>query len=205
MTGAENQEPIGPDSTQTKDKITAGTSGVYTGYDEYKLNLEVATRLQAILESRGYRVIMIRETHDVTISNKERAEMANAAEADVFIRIHANGDSDETKKGALTICQTKNSPYNSDIYSECRLLSECVLDEYCKETNIEKHRDEIDPIWETNTLTGINWSVVPVTVIEMGFMSNKEEDIIMAREDFWRSAAEGIANGIDLYFKTLEI
>ncbi len=199
MTGENDQEPIGPGSNEYKDKVTAGTSGVQTGYNEYELNLEVALRLKCTLENRGYLVVMTRDKHDVSISNKERAEMANAAEADVFIRIHANGDSDGSKKGAFTINQTSTSPFNSDIYSECRLLSECILDEYCEETNIPKL-----PIWETNTMTGINWSMVPVTIIEMGFMSNIEEDKLMSQESFWWSAALGIANGIDLYFETLE-
>ena len=210
MTGAENQESIGPGSTETKDKVTSGTTGVYTGYNEYELNLEVALKLKTILQSRGYKVYMTRETNDVQISNIERTEIANMAEADVLIHIHANWDETSSQRGAFTICQTSNSIYNSNIYSDCRLLSECVLDGFCNQTGFSKcpiwknDNMENDIIWETDSMTGINWSEVPVTIIEMGYMSNAEEDIIMSKESFWINAATGIANGIDAYISLLD-
>ena len=52
----------------------------------------------------------------------------------------------------------------------------------------------------TDTMTGINWSTIPVTIIEMGFMSNQSDDTTMADSSFQDRMAEGIANGIDAYF-----
>jgi N-acetylmuramoyl-L-alanine amidase len=71
---------------------------------------------------------MIRTTHDVNISNAERAQIANELRADAFIRIHANASEDPKATGMLTICQTKNNPYNGDLYDASYLLSEKVLD-----------------------------------------------------------------------------
>ena len=91
---------------------------------EYELNLVLAKKVQAILEEKGYQVIMTRTEHDVDISNVERAKIANEAKADAFIRIHANGVDDSSKQGAFTICQTSHNPYNGSLYSVCRKFSE---------------------------------------------------------------------------------
>lgn len=49
-------------------------------------------------------------------------------------------------------------------------------------------------------LTGTNWSKVPVTLIEMGFMTNKKEDKKMQKYSFQKKMAKGIADGVDSYF-----
>ena len=193
--GNNEKEPDGPNSTTLKAKVTSGATGHFTKIPEYELNLIVAKKLQAILLARGYRVIMVRETHDVDLSNSERAEIANKAGADVFIRIHANANDDSSVNGAETLCQTKNNPYNSNLYAQSRKLSEKVLDALCAECGCKKRR-----VVETDTMSGINWCKVPVTIVEMGFLSNEKEDRLMATEEYRDKLAKGIADGIDAYF-----
>ena len=141
---------------------------------------------------------MCRTKNDVNISNSERAAIANNAYADAFIRIHANGASSKSVNGAMTICQTKNNPFNSNIYSNSKLLSEKVLDSIVDKSGCKKLY-----VWETDSMSGINWSKVPVTIVEMGYMTNEKEDRALNTSSYQKKMAEGMANGIDAYFKAL--
>ncbi len=194
--GNYEKEPNGPNSDVMKAKVSSGTQGIVTGLAEYELNLKVSLLLKEELLAKGYEVIMIRETHDIDISNVERAKIANEVKADAFIRIHADSSTNQDAKGVMTICQTSKNPYNSEWYEKSRTLSELVLEEVVEETGAKKRQ-----IWETDTMTGINWTTVPTTILEMGFMSNPEEDKLLATEEYQKKIAKGIAQAIDRFLE----
>lgn len=200
LKGSAALEPNGPNSEVMKAEVSWGATGVYTGVTEYELNLKVALLLRDELIRRGYSVVMIRETNNVSISNMERAEIANKYNAAAYIRIHANSWTDESMHGAMTICQSANNPYPGCAahYAKSLLLSQLILDEFCAQTGIHKLN-----IREMDDLTGTNWSQVPTTLVEMGFLSNMADDRLMATEYFRQEAAIGIANGLDAYFARL--
>ncbi len=193
--GMSDKEPNGPGSNVMKAKVSSGTSGKSSGLSEYQLNLTIGLGLRDELISRGYTVIMTRESNDVSLSNIDRAQIANNAGAEAFIRIHANGSENHSVNGAMTICQTKSNPYNSSLYDMSKKLSDCVLDSYVSATGFKRQY-----VWETDTMTGINWANVPSTIIEMGYMSNPEEDSRMASEQYQKLMIQGIADGIDSFF-----
>ena len=192
---AEGTEPLGPGSTENKAADTSGTSGTVSGLAEYELTLSVSQKLRDVLQDRGYTVLMTRESNDVPVSCIERADVANNAEADAFVRIHANGSEDSSVKGAMTICITPDNPFYPELYEQARALSDCIINKLSESAGCEN-----DGVWETDSMSGNNWSQVPATIVEMGYMTNSEEDALMATEDYQNKIVRGIADGIDQYF-----
>ena len=188
-------EPIGPGASQSKPMLSSGTSGVATGVPEYQLALDVSLKLRDELRARGYKVVMIREDNHCPISNKGRAEIANKYRGAVFLRIHANGDSNPTTSGMLTMCPASDNPYTPEIIGDSNRLARLVLDQMVKSTGATSKG-----IIETNNMSGINWCKIPVTIIEMGFMSNPDEDRLLQTEDYQKKIVDGISNGVDKYF-----
>ena len=194
------QEPMAPGSSQTKNKATTGTTGNYSKVPEYQVNLEVSLVLQKELASRGYKVVMTREDNDKAISNKERAEFATSANADITIRIHANSDNSPSAAGALTMAPTSSNTYlDKDIIEKSNTLASCVIDSYCNATGLANKG-----VISADNLTGTNWSTIPVAVLEMGFMSNQKDDLYITDSANHETMARGIADGIDAYFNTIE-
>ncbi len=188
-------EPNAPGSSEMKTKATGGTSGRFTGVPEYQLNLDISKMLRNRLKEQGYQVIMTREDNDTAISNMERACMANEAGADISIRIHANGSEDSSAKGALAIIGSASNPNVGNLYEESYALAESVLGEYCASTGMNN-----TGIQENDTMTGINWSQIPVMILEMGYMTNQQDDYNMQEPAYQKKMVRGIVNGINKYF-----
>lgn len=193
--GNSEQETIAPSSGKTKAKVADGTSGVATGIAEYEFNLNFSQCLKRKLESAGYRVFMIRESNDVNISNQERAAMANASSADVYLRIHANGGP-PSAKGIETYYPSKNNPDVGHLSDSSRRLSELILSEMCASTGA-KGRGAI----ARDDLTGTNFAQMPTSLIECGYMSNAEEDKNLNDPNYQDAMALGILRALDRYFQ----
>ena len=193
--GNPDQETIAPSSGKTKAKVADGTRGVATGIAEYEFNLNFSQCLKRKLESAGYRVFMIRESNDVNISNQERAAMANASGADVYLRIHANGGP-PSAKGIETYYPSKNNPDVGHLSDPSRRLSELILSEMCASTGA-KGRGAI----ARDDLTGTNFAQMPTSLIECGYMSNAEEDKNLNDPNYQDAMALGILRALDRYFQ----
>lgn len=189
-------EPSAPGSTEMKAKATTGTEGRFSGKKEFELNLEVSLLLKEELENRGYEVIMTREDNDTAISNSERALKAYEEGGDIYVRIHANGADDASVDGALAMVPSSGNQYVGYLADDSYLLADCILRAYCDKASFNSLG-----IQYYDNMTGINWSKLPVMILEMGFMTNELDDLRMADPSVQVLMAEGIADGIDEYFQ----
>lgn len=187
-------EPIGPGSSQKKIKVTSGTRGTYTGKAEGTLNLEIALELKKKLIKRGYKVVMVRETADVNISNSERAKKLNR-KCDISIRIHADGSNDSSIHGVSVLYPPVSNPYIGELSGKSYKLASCILEKYCNKTGIKNNG-----LTPRNDLTGFNFSKIPVALIEMGYMTNKGDDTFMSSAAGQKKMVIGIALGVEKYF-----
>ena len=193
--GDMSQEPVAPGSSEKKFKVSWGTQGVETKIPEYELTLSASKILKKDLEQMGFKVIMTRETNDVNITNSERAIFANDNNADLVIRIHADGSDDSSTTGASLHIPSQDSQYTSKIYPES---NECA-----KLISLQMKQDgfKVNNIYQRSDLTGFNWSKVPVVLVEMGFMSNPEEDQKMAETSYQEKMMKSVAEGAQSYFE----
>ena len=193
--GDMSQEPVAPGSSEKKFKVSWGTQGVATKIPEYELTLSASKILKKDLEQMGFKVIMTRETNDVNITNSERAIFANDNNADLVIRIHADGSDDSSTTGASLHIPSQDSQYTSKIYPES---NECA-----KLISLQMKQDgfKVNNIYQRSDLTGFNWSKVPVVLVEMGFMSNPEEDQKMAETSYQEKMMKSVAEGAQAYFE----
>ena len=189
-------EPLGPGSSEMKAKASTGTQGAYTGVPENALNLDISLLLKDELTKRGYQVVMTRTDNETAISNKERAELAASKGSEIYVRIHANGEDTHTASGALTMSPSSQNPFVPQLYEESNRLSQCLIDAYCSATGFSNLG-----VQYYDNMTGINWSSVPVTILEMGFMTNENDDTKMNDPAFRQTMVQGIADGIDAYFQ----
>ncbi len=182
-----------------KTKMSAGAIGRSTGNFEYEVNMSVANYLNAELVKRGYTVYLSRTTNNVDISNAKRAEMANSSGAEIFIRLEAPAANDPSASGVLGFIATSTNSHTGHMYQKNYELCYDVLKTTCEGTGATRMG-----IYETDNLTALNYCNMPATVISMGFLSNESDDIALSTDEYKKKLAVGIAEGIDLYFESIE-
>ncbi|EAA23497.1 N-acetylmuramoyl-L-alanine amidase [Fusobacterium vincentii ATCC 49256] len=196
--GNNELEAIAPNSTKKKAKVTTGTRGVFTKKYESELMLEIGLKLKDSLEKKGYKVIMTRTINDVNISNIERALFANKKQSyTIILRLHADGSENKNTYGASVLTSSPKNKYTEKTQKESEKFSKILLEEYVKSTGA-KNRGVI----YRDDLTGTNWAEVTNTLIELGFMSNTEEDKKLSDEKYQEKIINGLVNGIEKYLKS---
>ena len=191
------QVPLGPGSDEMKDADNYGAVSITNGLHEYELVLDVSLKLRDKLEARGYKVVMVRTTNSGVYSCVDRAKVANDNNAAIFLRVHANAaPKDHSKNGAMTICITEDNEFIPRMYQKSRLLSDLILSNYVSAVGCYN-----EGVWERDDMIANNWSKVPTTLVELGYMTNSKEDQLMQTAAYQEKMVNGLLSGIDAYFK----
>lgn len=189
--GNSDREPVAPGSKEMKAKVSSGTSGRSTGIAEYVTVLEISLKLRDLLEQEGATVYMTRDTHDIDISNKERAEMMNELGVDLALRIHCDGAEDSSANGiGLYVRKT------GEKQEESEKAANVILDAMVEVTGAKKRG-----VFLRDTYTMNNWSIVPCILVECGFMSNPAEDEKLNDPAYQDLLVQGIVAGVADYFE----
>lgn len=166
-----------------------GSSG--NGLVEKNLNLDITLRTQKLLEAAGFTVIMTR-TKDETLSLHERTNIANKSGADLFLSIHINSFTTTSPNGIETWHMSKGpEAQKSKILAES--IQNAVIDE--TKTNSRGVKD--------GNLHINRESKIPSSLIEIGFITNKNDSNNLKNDTFKQKVAKGIVAGITKYFQIM--
>jgi N-acetylmuramoyl-L-alanine amidase len=181
-----------------REQETCDTCGTETaaGYTEAQFNFNVASHLHAELVSRGATVVVTRRTNDgVGPCVNKRAQIINAAHADVAIDIHADGGP-AWGRGFTVLEPVADGPNDRVIGASLRfgadvraaLLEHTVM----PESDYYGH----DGVIFRNDLAGLNLTRVPKVLIECGNMPNVTDAALLVTPSFQRVMAHAFAEAI---------
>lgn len=156
------------------------------GTREKDINFEVTMKVKSLLEEAGARIVLTR-TDDSYVSLYERSFIANYLFADLFVSIHTNNHTDYKVKGIEV--------YHLPSRSESRLLAIDInrrLTEYTGLTTLGV---------KTNDFVVIRETQMPSALVELGYLSNYQEENVIRTPEFREKAAQGIFRGIMEFYQ----
>lgn len=165
-----------------------GNSGIY----EKEINLNIALKLQNLIEQSGSTVIMTRVEDEMLGGSKQkdmaiRKKLREENSGDIFISIHLNSFPQESCKGAQTFYANNE---------ESKILAEKI------QKNMVKYLDEDNSriakkLTDVYLLKNVN---IPSVIVECGFLSNSKEEKLLSDKEYQSKVAFSIYSGICEYF-----
>jgi N-acetylmuramoyl-L-alanine amidase len=126
--------------------------------------------------------------------NVERARFCNRRGAALMLRIHADGSSDPSRRGASTLFPARRRGWTDDIHGRSRSAARSIQRSLVGATGA---RDL--GLVERSDLTGFNWADVPVVLVETGFMTNPTEGRLLRSSAYQWRVARGLAAGVTAF------
>lgn len=188
--GNKGMEKQSPDSDVIKIKDPGGAQGISTNVPEYVVAMSVSLKLKNLLEQNNITVIMTKTQDAESPGNIERAETGNVNNADLSIRIHCDSADSQSARGASMLTPAPIG-YAQNISAISKKYGRVVLNNLVSTAGMNNRG-----VVERSDLTGFNWSKVPVILVEMGFMSNQEEDRLLNDDNYQNKLSQGLCNGI---------
>ena len=169
------------------DPGTNGSTGGVTYYEK-NIALSVATLVKGKLEANGVQVVMTR-TGDTYPQLTERSSIANKKDAAMFVSIHVNSATNAPKANGIEVYFANEN--NSDFYGlTSKQLATSILNNLLSQTGALSRGVKSERHVVTRT------SLMPATLVEIGFASNEAELQKLISPDYQNKLAEGIAWGI---------
>ncbi len=170
-----------------------GARGHVPYCEEKKLCLLTARLVRQYLDQLGYHVVMTRNT-DNFIPLPKRVEIASQADANIFVSVHFNSSRSPDAKGIeVFFCDSKENKVRSNASKK---LADAILSRVVRRTSASSRgvkKGNFYVIRETS---------MPAVLVEGGFISNPKERALLKSRDYQEKIAQGIADGIDQYFKS---
>ncbi len=160
-----------------------------TGLRESDVVLDIGKRVEKLLTDQGIKVLMTR-SGDTNLSLEDRANIANQANADAFVSIHANASVSSTLNGTSTYFY---APSGSNLEGQ-RAVRKKLAESIQNQLLAVLGRKNLG-VREENFAV-LRCTSVPSVLVETAFISNNEEEILLADEQFREQAAQAIAQGI---------
>lgn len=167
------------------------------GTREEDVNLALGKKVQRLLEAKGAKVIMTR-TGDYNVDLYERTNKANKANADIFVSIHFNANTNPSMGGTSTYIYSSNEPAQASRNEESSRLALCVQAELVKALGLR------DAGIRNANFVVVRTAAAPAILVEVAFISNPSEEKLLNTESFQNKAAEAIVLGIGKYLSERE-
>ena len=179
---------------QTKPCNTTGTE-TNDGYPEHAFTWAVANEVKGLLEAQGVTVVMTRNSDDgVGPCVNVRAAVGNDQNADAVVSIH--GDGAAAGDHGFYAMTSQRAPNGADMAARSLELAGAVRDALVNAGLSTSNYVGSDGLWTRDDLGGLNLSLRPTTMIEMGNMRNADDADLMNSEEGHQQMAAAIAQGI---------
>lgn len=182
--------PIAPGSHKKGKGVKTGACGRWTRVNEYETVLQIGLKLRKLLEDEGATVVMTRTTNDVMLTNIDRARMLNKAGVDVALQLHCNGSSNHRSHGCSAYYRN-----NSEWVAESKRIAKAMVDCISKKTGCKNRGIRVH-----NEYMSLNWTTTLSALVEMGYLSNRKEDKLLATDSYRQKMAEGLLEALHVYF-----